>query len=93
MAAYRIRVRGRLDESWSDRMAGLRISSEPAPEGPLTTLEGEVKDQAQLTGVLDTLTDLNLTLISVQSLPASQNGNTSIIDRGGSASTGQGRLK
>jgi hypothetical protein len=49
-------------------MAGLRISTEPAPEGPLTTLEGDVQDQAQLTGVLDTLTDLSLTLISVQSL-------------------------
>ena len=68
MAAYRICVRGRLDESWSDRMAGLRISTEPAPEGPLTTLEGQVQDQAQLTGVLDTLTDLNLTLLSVESL-------------------------
>jgi hypothetical protein len=68
VAAYRICVRGRLEESWSDRMAGLQITATTDPEGPLTTLEGAVRDQAQLTGVLDTLTDLNLTLISVQSL-------------------------
>ena len=49
-------------------MAGLQITATTDPEGPLTTLEGAVRDQAQLTGVLDTLTDLNLTLISVQSL-------------------------
>jgi hypothetical protein len=68
VAAYRICVKGSLDESWSDRMAGLHISTEFTPEGPLTTLEGEVRDQAQLTGVLDALTDMNLTLVSVQSL-------------------------
>jgi hypothetical protein len=49
-------------------MAGLRITTEPAPEGPLTTLEGAVQDQAQLTGVLDALSDLSLTLLSVESL-------------------------
>jgi hypothetical protein len=64
---YRICVRGRLDPSWSDRMAGLRITSETGPEGPVTTLEGPVRDQAELTGVLDTLSDLNLTLVSVHS--------------------------
>jgi hypothetical protein len=74
-------------------MAGLRISTEPAPEGPLTMLEGEVRDQAQLTGVLDALTDLNLTLISVHSLPASPSGGTGVIDGGGAASTGRGRSK
>ena len=67
MTRYRIRVRGRLDASWSDRMAGLRITSETGPEGPVTTLEGPVRDQAELTGVLDTLSDLNLTLVSVHS--------------------------
>jgi hypothetical protein len=64
---YRICVRGRLDASWSGRMAGLRITADSDPEGPLSTLEGEVRDQAELTGVLDTLSDLNLTLVSVHS--------------------------
>ena len=71
---YRICVRGQLDPSWSDRMAGLQITATTGPEGPLTTLEGPVRDQSELTGVLDTLNDLNLTLVSVQSLPAPRNG-------------------
>jgi len=67
MIRYRICVRGRLDPSWSDRMAGLRITSETGPEGPVTTLEGPVRDQAELAGVLATLSDLNLILVSVHS--------------------------
>jgi hypothetical protein len=73
-------------------MAGLQIAATSDPEGPLTTLEGSVRDQSELTGVLDTLNDLNLTLVSVQSLPAPQNGETGAID-GGSASTGQRRSR
>ena len=90
---YRICVRGQLDPSWSDRMAGLQIAATSDPEGPLTTLEGSVRDQSELTGVLDTLNDLSLTLVSVQSLPAPGNGNTGTTDRGGPASTGQRRSK
>ena len=71
---YRICVRGELDPSWSDRMAGLQITATADPEGPLTSVEGAVRDQSELTGVLDTLNDLNLTLVSVQSLPAPQHG-------------------
>ncbi len=70
---YRICVRGRLDASWSDRMAGLLITANSDSEGPLSTLEGEVMDQAELAGVLDTLSDLNLPLVSVESLPAPRN--------------------
>ena len=66
---YRICVRGRLDASWSDRMAGLHITSGTDPGGAVTTLEGPVRDPAELTGVLNTLSDLNMPLISVQSLP------------------------
>jgi hypothetical protein len=80
---YRICVRGQLDTSWSDRMAGLQITATTDPEGPLTTLEGAVRDQSELTGVLDTLNDLNLTLVSVQSLPGPHNGNRKE-ERGGS---------
>ena len=65
---YRICVKGRLDASWSDRMAGLSITTDRDLDGAVTTLEGEVRDQSELTGVLDTLSDLNMTLIRVESI-------------------------
>jgi hypothetical protein len=52
---YRIRANDFLDESWSERLAGLRItSSKIGDEKPLTVLVGLVRDQAELAGVLNT---------------------------------------
>ena len=67
---YRIRVLGLLDESWSDRLGGLRIStcSPKDQEGPVTELFGQVRDQAKLAGVLNSLYELHLTLLSVEYL-------------------------
>lgn len=67
---YRIRVLGFLDESWSDRLGGLRISacSLKDQEGPVTELVGQVRDQAKLAGVLNSLYELHLTLLSVEYL-------------------------
>ena len=67
---YRIRVLGLLNESWSDRLGGLRISacSLKDQEGPVTELVGQVRDQANLAGVLNSLYELHLTLLSVEYL-------------------------
>jgi hypothetical protein len=67
---YRIRVLGSLDESWSERLGGLRITAcEPRdPEGPVTELCGIVRDQAELAGLLNSLYELHLTLASVEML-------------------------
>ena len=66
---YRIRVQGFLDESWSDRLAGLRITtSRTGDQKPVTELVGRVCDQAELSGVLNTLYELHLTLLSVECL-------------------------
>ena len=67
---YRIRVLGLLDESWSDRLGGLRITacSPKAQKGPITELVGQVRDQAKLAGVLNSLYELHLTLLSVEYL-------------------------
>jgi hypothetical protein len=74
-ATYQIRVQGRIDPDWSDRLAGmaLRLTTE---EGcpPVTTLEGELSDQAALLGVLNTLYELHLPLLLVfcqSDIPAS----------------------
>ena len=66
---YRIRVQGFLDESWSERLGGLHItSSNPKDKRSVTALTGQVRDQAELAGVLNTLYELHLTLLSVEYL-------------------------
>ncbi len=67
-AVYRIRVRGRLDPSWSDRMGGLAVEVDAARARPVTTLTGEVVDQSALHGVLSTLFELHLPLLSAERL-------------------------
>ena len=55
-ATYRIGVQGRIPPRWCDRLEGMTIterSSEAEP--PVTTLFGELSDQAALAGVLNTL--------------------------------------
>ena len=66
---YRIRVIWYLDESWSDKFAGLHITkSSPKDQGPVTSLVGHLRDQAELAGVLNTLYEMHLTLRSVEYL-------------------------
>ena len=66
---YRIRVEGTLDPSWSTHLGALRISVlDEAEERTASVLEGALADQASLIGVLNTLHDLNLTLLSVESV-------------------------
>lgn len=68
-ATYRIRVSGHLDTSWSERLAGMTITISGGKDIPnITVLEGRLIDQASLTGVLNTLYDLQLPLVSVDCL-------------------------
>jgi hypothetical protein len=65
-ARYQIKVRGRLDEKWSDWFDGMTLTFESAGNSsPTTTLTGVVADQAELRGMLSKIWDLNLTVISV----------------------------
>ena len=71
---YQIRVRGRLDEGWSDWFSGMTVTFERG-SAPITTLTGAVADQSALRGVLTKLWDLNLSLISVNRIePRGQDG-------------------
>ena len=66
---YQISIQGSLNADWSDRLGGLRIVTTPAPDGKtVTTLSGEVVDQAVLLGVLNALYDLRYPLLSVRYL-------------------------
>lgn len=58
---YRIKVKGRLGDQWSDWFEGLTVSS----KGTFTTLTGPVADQAALHGILIRIRDLGLPLISL----------------------------
>jgi hypothetical protein len=68
-ATYRIRIQGYLDESWSGQLGGMTINTEQSgDEAPVTTLEGELVDQAALAGVLGTVYELGCPLLSVEHL-------------------------
>jgi hypothetical protein len=67
---YRIRVRGIINETWSEKLGGLRITAGRFrnQEKPVTELVGQVRDQAELSGVLNALYELHMTLLSVEYL-------------------------
>ena len=66
-AMYRIRVRGQLDSSWSERLGGMTVTTSGGRDTDQTTmLEGQLLDQAALTGIINTLYDMQLPLISVE---------------------------
>jgi hypothetical protein len=63
-ARIEIKVKGHLDETWTDWFEGMEIIN----EGAYTTLSGYKKDDAFVHGILNKIRDLNLELISVTSL-------------------------
>ena len=70
-ATYRIGVQGRVPPSWHDRLEGMVITERsPEPGSPVTTLVGELADQVALAGVLNTLVELHLSVVSVERLSA-----------------------
>jgi hypothetical protein len=58
---YEIRLKGHLDQRWAERFAGLTFSHDDGT----TVLFGPVVDQAALYGLLRTVRDLGLPLLSV----------------------------
>jgi hypothetical protein len=64
---YRIRVTGRILGDWSDRLEGMAVNQVESFKGILvTTLEGELADQAALTGVLNKLDELQLPVLYLE---------------------------
>ena len=68
-ATYRITVQGNLSPRWSDRLDDMVITTAAGRDSRVTTtLVGPLIDQAALAGVLNTLYELGLTLLSVEQL-------------------------
>jgi hypothetical protein len=62
MGCYRVTIRGRVSERLASAFAGMRIE----PGEGTTMLVGEVKDQADLYGLLNRLRDFGLELIRLE---------------------------
>ena len=62
MQSVKIRVKGRLNKGWAERLGGLSISHTMKGN---TVLSGCVRDQSALLSVLNKLPDLGLQLLSV----------------------------
>lgn len=68
-AIYRIIVGGRLDVEWSSRIEGMNITEAGGQDGkPTTILVGRLANQAALAGVLNTVYELHLPVMSVECL-------------------------
>lgn len=68
---YRICVQGQLSASWFSWFSDMAIiTRQPPNQPPFTTLTGEVRDQAALLGMLNTLYDLGCPLLNVERLDA-----------------------
>ena len=68
-AIYKIKVEGVLKENWSEKFQGLKISIERSLSGkPVSVLTGKINDQSALAGLLDTLYNFNMTILSVNML-------------------------
>jgi hypothetical protein len=62
MLRAEIRVKGQIDQDWSDWFEGLTVTHTDQDE---TILAGEVIDQSALYGLVAKLRDLGLPLVSV----------------------------
>jgi hypothetical protein len=70
-AIYRIRIRGHLDASMSDQISGMQITEISRENGkPETILVGRLVDQAALSGVLNSLYELHLPVLSTDCVDA-----------------------
>jgi len=63
---FQIKIKGELDQSWSEWLGEVEITSTGTEEGSaITILTVDVVDQSALFGILDRIRDLNLFLLHV----------------------------
>lgn len=70
-AFYSIQMVGILSQSWAEQYGDLQVEIYHAPDQeqpPVTTISGEIRDQAALSGLLNLVYSLGLPLLSVSYL-------------------------
>jgi hypothetical protein len=66
-AIYHIRVQGCLEEVWSDRLANMTITMDLRdPQAPASLLQGRIRDQAELVGVVNGLYQMRVPILSIE---------------------------
>lgn len=69
-ARYQIVVDGLVEEGMSEFLAGMQIESTDRSDGSsITTLTGLIADQAELAGVVNSIYELHLSILSIEVLP------------------------
>lgn len=68
-ALYRITVQGKLDDSYSSLFNNMQITYEKnVDKEPEAVLVGKIEDQAALSGVLNSLYELRMPVLSLECL-------------------------
>lgn len=68
-AIYKIKVDGVINENWSERLGGMQITVLKSKDSnPNSVLIGRINDQTALSGVLNTLYENHLSILSVKML-------------------------
>lgn len=66
-AKYCIKVQGTIDESLSGYLSGMKITTKfKYGMKPISSLEGELKDQSALQGVFNALYEMHLSIVSLK---------------------------
>jgi len=75
-AIYKIKVQGELNQSWSPRLGDMQIKVIKKPGlKTVSMLVGIVTDQSALSGILNSLYDLHLIVLSVKVLEENNDNN------------------
>ena len=68
-AIYKIKVYGRLNKNWSEKLGGMQINETRSKEKSMVSvLVGQINDQSALSGILNMLYESHLTILSVNML-------------------------
>jgi hypothetical protein len=74
LSRYLITVKGKLAENWADLFNGVLIDFvNDVEDGPLTVLACQVQDQAELTGILNWIHNMNIILLEVRAVKEEKN--------------------
>ncbi len=67
-ATYRLCIQGQIPANWIDRLDGMTVTRDPSVPSSITILVGILSDQSALEGVLRSLFELHLLVLSMERL-------------------------